>query len=96
MDETGLVTSRVLPEEERDVTFLYYLRDHSQREVTAFLNLSVAEPFTKRPGQVVPRGAMFADVRSLLGGEHDSLPADALYMIGALEGDGRSGSVDRR
>ena len=33
---------RLLPEEERDVTFLYYLRDHSQREVAAFLNLSIA------------------------------------------------------
>ena len=33
--------SAPLPEEERDVTFLYYLRDHSQREVADFLNLSV-------------------------------------------------------
>ena len=45
----------------------------------------VAEPFTKRPGRVVPRATAIADVRALLDGERGDVETDSLYMIGALD-----------
>lgn len=44
----------------------------------------VAEAFTNRAGQPVPREVAVADLQALLDGSHADLGEDALYMIGSL------------
>jgi F-type H+-transporting ATPase subunit beta len=56
------------------------------RKIQRFLSqpLFVAEPYTGRPGRLVPRAQTVRACRAILAGECDHLPEDALYMIGSL------------
>lgn len=57
------------------------------RRVQRFLTqpFHVAEAFTNRPGLFVTRAEAIAGCRALVGGEHDDLTHDELYMAGSLD-----------
>jgi F-type H+-transporting ATPase subunit beta len=46
----------------------------------------VAEVFTGTPGQYVPVRETVRGCREILDGQHDNLPEQAFYMVGAIEG----------
>jgi RNA polymerase sigma factor (sigma-70 family) len=45
----------------------------------------IAEPYTKRPGQFVPRAETIKAFKALLAGEYDHLPEEAFLMCGTIE-----------
>jgi F-type H+-transporting ATPase subunit beta len=80
--------SNALPAGDRAVIELArrILRDPARAETVAnFLTqpFFVAEPFTKRPGVVVPRASTMSDLGRIIAGDQ-SLDETDLYMIGAL------------
>jgi F-type H+-transporting ATPase subunit beta len=46
----------------------------------------VAEVFTGTPGQYVPVRETVRGAREILDGVHDSLPEQAFYMVGPIDG----------
>ncbi|NPV57176.1 MAG: F0F1 ATP synthase subunit beta [Anaerolineae bacterium] len=57
------------------------------RKIERFLSqpMFVAEQFTGRPGKYVPIRETVRGFRSILEGEHDSLPEQAFYMAGTID-----------
>lgn len=75
---------RALPEEERDVTVLYYLRDRSQREVAAFLNLSITTVNNRLRSarRRLKNGDLLAMAKETF--KHHSLPDDFAERVGRI------------
>lgn len=76
---------RALPPEARGAEEARWLRRGER--LAAFLTqpFFVAEPFTGRPGQVVPREALLRSLRALLDGAFDTQSVEQLRWRGALE-----------
>lgn len=57
------------------------------RKMQRFLTqpMSVAEPFTGRPGKYVPMKETVRGFKEILEGKHDDKPETAFYMIGTIE-----------
>jgi F-type H+-transporting ATPase subunit beta len=58
------------------------------RKIQRFLSqpFFVGEAFTGTPGQYVPREETVRSFAEILDGKHDSLPEQAFYMVGNIEG----------
>src|SRR5437660_126013 len=58
------------------------------RKIQRFLSQPnfVAEQFTGTPGQYVKREDTIRGFQEILNGQHDELPEQAFYMVGAIEG----------
>ncbi len=57
------------------------------RKIQRFLTqpMSVAEPFTGRPGRYVPLKETVRGFREILDGKHDDKPEMAFYMVGTID-----------
>ncbi|MDR0701636.1 MAG: F0F1 ATP synthase subunit beta, partial [Azoarcus sp.] len=57
------------------------------RKIQRFLSqpFHVAEVFTGSPGKYVPLKDTIAGFKAIVGGEYDSLPEQAFYMVGSIE-----------
>ncbi|MFH0772849.1 MAG: F0F1 ATP synthase subunit beta [bacterium] len=57
------------------------------RKIQRFLTqpMSVAEPFTGRPGKYVPMKETVRGFKEILDGKHDDKPETAFYMVGTIE-----------
>ncbi|MCX6730671.1 MAG: F0F1 ATP synthase subunit beta, partial [Candidatus Roizmanbacteria bacterium] len=57
------------------------------RKIQRFLTqpMSVAEPFTGRPGRYVPMKETVRGFKEILEGKHDDKPETAFYMVGTIE-----------
>ncbi|HZN10583.1 MAG TPA: F0F1 ATP synthase subunit beta, partial [Blastocatellia bacterium] len=57
------------------------------RKVQRFLSqpFHVAEQFTGAPGKLVPLEETIRSFREIVDGEHDNLPEQAFFMVGAID-----------
>jgi F-type H+-transporting ATPase subunit beta len=57
------------------------------RKIQRFLTqpMSVAEPFTGRPGRYVPMKETVRGFKEILDGKHDDKPETAFYMVGTID-----------
>jgi F-type H+/Na+-transporting ATPase subunit beta len=57
------------------------------RKIQRFLSqpFFVAEQFTNAPGKFVELADTIRSFKAIVDGEHDSLPEQAFYMVGAIE-----------
>jgi F-type H+-transporting ATPase subunit beta len=61
--------------------------DSHTRKIQRFLSqpFHVAEVFTGTPGKYVPLKDTIRGFKSILDGQHNTLPEQAFYMVGGIE-----------